>query len=222
MYEEWTNAGFSESEALAWRNAGFTLKQALAFREAKITFEQVIALREQQGGLAVQPNETMQKAKGMKKVANTIKTHLKSIGIIIGIILVIILAALAVVMHHKNNSVNIIGDWSGLGTLMDKDSNQESVKYTIGINQKNSDGTISGNVNGSFDDGGPPFTGTVHGNTIDLTWSSNWPYATGRLTGTVDGNEITANIKYIDPTSPSKPLLVSIQLYKDDLAPEGQ
>ena len=112
MNEEWTNAWFSEAEALAWRSAGFTLKQAFAFREAKITVEQAIALREQQGSLDVHPSMdgAIQKIDGilskiMHKIEGTIKAYPKLIGCTTSIILVIILVV--VIGHYDSNPVNV-------------------------------------------------------------------------------------------------------------------
>ncbi len=108
MHEEWTNAWFSEAEALAWRNAGFTLKQALVFREAKITVEQAITLREHQGSLDAQPNKVMQRAEGVlskigHKVAGTINAHPKLVGVTSGIVFFILLMV-EIVGSNSNRS----------------------------------------------------------------------------------------------------------------------
>ncbi len=211
MNEEWTNAWFSEAEALAWRSAGFTLKQAFAFREAKITVEQAIALREQQGSLDVHPSMdgAIQKIDGilskiMHKIEGTIKAYPKLIGCTTSIILVIILVV--VIGHYDSNPVNVIGDWSGQATIL----GTAGPSVTMEINQEN-----SGSISGQFDDG-TPFTGNVDGNNIDITWKPvNVPQTTAELTGTVAGNEITGNLKITSPDPSSNLISLSIQLQRD-------
>ncbi len=199
MHEEWTNAWFSESEALEWRNAGFTLKQALVFRGAKITVDQAIVMREHQVRLNAQPNYTNEI---MHKAVSIIKVYPKLIGTIMGIIFFILL--MVVLLKPGNNQVNVLGDWSGQITTMGTSSSTG----TIEIDREDE---VTGNISGLEE--GMPFTGNVNGNNIDITWYlDNPPQTTVELTGTVEGNEITGNLEI---TSPSGSESGTITLQRD-------
>ena len=225
MNEEWTNARFSESEALTWRNAGFTLKQALVFREAKITAEQAIALREQQVSLDPQPNEVLQRAEGMlnevlqkgegilikirHKVAGIIEAHPILIGVTSGIMPYIILMFVIGITGGFSNPVDVTGDWSGQASFMGGSGSINSMEIDV---ENPDDGSISGLVG----DEETPITGNVDGNKIDIRWKQgNPPHAMVELTGTVAGNEITGNITFTPPDPSSNPISGSIQLQRD-------